>query len=41
MPQIDPDEYEGKLQAEEVIMHFTVENLTDMVARRAAAKEPA
>jgi len=41
MPQIDPDEYEGKLKAEEVIMHFTVGNLTDMVDRRAAAKEPA
>ena len=41
MPQIDPDEYEDKLPAEEVIMHFTVQNLADMVARRAAAKEPA
>ena len=41
MPQINPDEYEGKLKAEEVIMHFTVGNLTDMVDRRAAAKEPA
>jgi acyl carrier protein len=38
MPQMDPDEWEGKLPAEEVIMHFTVGNLTDMVARRAAAK---
>jgi len=34
-PQLD------KLPAEEVIMHFTVQNLADMVARRAAAKEPA
>jgi len=41
MPQIDPDEYEDKLPAEEVIMHFTVQNLADMVARRAAEKEPA
>jgi len=41
MPQIDPDEYEDKLPAEEVIMHFTVQNLADMVARRAAAKEAA
>src|SRR5919198_2512922 len=30
MPQIDPDEYEDKLPAEEVIMHFTVQNLADM-----------
>src|SRR5829696_5563114 len=37
MPQVDPDEYEDKLPAEEVIMHFTVQNLADMVARRAAA----
>jgi acyl carrier protein len=35
MPQIDPDEMEGKLKAEEVIQHFTVQNLTDMVAGRA------
>jgi acyl carrier protein len=35
MPQIDPDEYEGKLKAEEVIQQFTVKNLTDMVAERA------
>jgi acyl carrier protein len=41
MPQIDPDEYADKLAAEEVIMHFTVQNLADMVARRAAAKEAA
>jgi acyl carrier protein len=34
MPQIDPDEMEGKLKAEEVIQHFTVQNLTDMVAER-------
>src|SRR4051794_41587532 len=37
MPQIDPDEYKGKLKAEEVIMHFTVRNLADMVAHHAAA----
>jgi acyl carrier protein len=41
MPQIDPGEYADKLPAEEVIMHFTVQNLADMVARRAAAKEAA
>src|SRR4051794_8520757 len=41
MPQIDPGEWEGKLQAEDVINHFTVQNLADMVARRAAEKEPA
>jgi acyl carrier protein len=35
MPQIDPDEMEGKLKAEEVIQHFTVQNLVDMVAGRA------
>ena len=34
MPQIDPDELRGKLKAEEVIQHFTVQNLTDMVAER-------
>ena len=37
----DPDEYADKLPAEDVIMHFTVQNLADMVARRAAAKEAA
>jgi len=41
MPQIEPDDYEGKLPAEQVIMHFTVQNLADMVARRAGEKEPA
>src|SRR3954464_2091352 len=40
MPQRDPDEWEGKLPAEEVINHFTVQNLADMVARREAAKDP-
>ena len=34
MPQIDPNEMEGKLKAEEVIQHFTVRNLVDMVAER-------
>ena len=37
MPQIDPDELRGKLQAEKVITLFTVENLADMVAERAEA----
>ena len=31
MPQIDPDELDGKLKAEEVIILFTVQNLVDMV----------
>jgi acyl carrier protein len=35
MPQIDVDELQGKLKAEEVITLFTVENLGDMVADRA------
>jgi len=35
MPQIDVDELEGKLKAEEVITLFTVANLGDMVADRA------
>jgi acyl carrier protein len=37
MPQIDPAEYEGKLEAEKVISHFTVQNLADMVAARVGA----
>lgn len=35
MPQIDTAELEGKLKAEDVISHFTVQNLSDMVAERA------
>lgn len=35
MPQIDVDELQGNLKADEVISHFTVRNLTDMVAERA------
>jgi acyl carrier protein len=35
MPQIDPDELRGKLEAEKVITLFTVQNLADMVAQRA------
>jgi len=35
MPQIDVAELEGNLKAEEVISHFTVQNLSDMVAGRA------
>jgi acyl carrier protein len=34
MPQIDPDELRGKLEAEKVISLFTVGNLADMVAAR-------
>jgi len=37
MPQIDPAESEGKLEAEKVISYFTVQNLADMVAERAGA----
>jgi acyl carrier protein len=35
MPQIDVDELKGNLKAEEVITHFTVQNLVDMVKARA------
>ena len=37
MPQIDTDELAGKLEAEQVIGLFTVQNLTDLVASRAGA----
>ena len=37
MPQIDLEALTGKLQAEEIMSHFTVENLADMVANKAAA----
>jgi acyl carrier protein len=36
MPQIDTDELAGKLEAEKVITLFTVQNLSDVVARRSA-----
>ena len=35
MPQIDEDELRGKLDANDVINHFTVANLSQMVAERA------
>lgn len=35
MPQIDPDELRGSLEAEKVITLFTVQNLADMVVQRA------
>jgi acyl carrier protein len=35
MPQIDEDELRGKLDANDVINHFTVANLSQMVAQRA------
>src|SRR5947208_1695916 len=38
MPQIDDKALAGKLEAEKVMSLFTVANLTDMVAGRAAAK---
>jgi acyl carrier protein len=34
MPQINPEELRGTLQAEKVITLFTVQNLADMVAER-------
>lgn len=34
MPQIDPADVEGKLEAESVITLFTVQNLVDMVKAR-------
>jgi acyl carrier protein len=37
MPQIDEDELRGSLQADDVINHFTVANLSQMVAERAGA----
>lgn len=36
MPQIDTDELSGKLEADQVMSLFTVQNLADMVASRAA-----
>lgn len=35
MPQTDPSELEGKLNADEVMTLFTVQNLVDMVKGRA------
>ena len=35
MPQVDPEEVAGSLNAEEVITLFTVQNLIDMVKTRA------
>jgi acyl carrier protein len=35
MPQTNPDELAGSLKAEEVITLFTVQNLVDMVKKRA------
>jgi hypothetical protein len=37
MPQIDTEKLAGSLEAEKVISLFTVKNLADMVASRAAA----
>lgn len=36
MPQLDEEELAGKLQAEEVMDHFTVDNLVDLVEQRVA-----
>lgn len=38
MPQIDPNALAGKLEAEKVMSLFTVDNLSDMVAGKLAAK---
>jgi acyl carrier protein len=38
MPQID-ESLQGTLQADQVILHFTVQNLADMVAERAGSAE--
>lgn len=38
MPQIDANALAGQLEAEKVMSLFTVQNLTDMVAGRVAAK---
>ena len=38
MPQIDSDALAGKLEAEKVMSLFTVDNLSDMVAVKLAAK---
>ena len=35
MPQVDPGDIEGKLDANEVITLFTVQNLVEMVKGRA------
>lgn len=37
MPQLDTEELQGTLKADEVMSHFTVQNLVDMVAARASA----
>jgi acyl carrier protein len=37
MPQIDPDELRGKLEAEKVLSLFTVQNLVEMVSQRVNA----
>ena len=38
MPQIDTDALAGKLEAEKVMSLFTVDNLSDLVASKLAAK---
>lgn len=38
LPQINPDELAGKLEAEKVLTLFTVQNLVEMIAERAATK---
>ncbi len=38
MPQLDIDSLAGKLKAEQVMGHFTVQNLVTLVAEQASAK---
>ncbi len=37
MPQLDTDALQGELRSENVMTHFTVQNLADMVAQRAGS----
>ena len=37
MPQLDTDALAGELQADQVMGHFTVDNLVTLVAQRASA----
>jgi hypothetical protein len=37
MPQLDAEALAGQLQADQVMGHFTVENLVTLVAERASA----
>jgi acyl carrier protein len=39
MPQLDADALQGELKAEDVIKHFTVQNLAGMVSERSGGGE--